>query len=91
MKATSAFAIYFVIWWLMLFLVLPFGIRSHDESGTPVEDGHDAGAPVNPMLLRKALITTLLATLVFAIVYGVISQGWIGFDDIPWLRDMPGR
>ena len=91
MKGTSALAIYFVIWWLVLFMVLPFGIRSHDESGTPVEDGHDAGAPVNPMLARKALITTGLATVLFAIVYGVISHGWIGFDDIPWLRDMPGR
>lgn len=91
MRATSAFAIYFVIWWLMLFLVLPWGVRSHHESGTPVGDGHEPGAPVNPMLLRKALITTVLATIVFALVYGVLSQGWITFDGIPWLRDMPGR
>lgn len=91
MKVISALAIYFVIWWLALFMVLPWGIRSHHESGTPVGDGHDAGAPVNPMLARKALITTALATVLFAIVYGIISQGWIGFDDIPWLRGMPGR
>ncbi len=91
MKVTSAFAIYFVIWWLMLFLVLPWGIRSHHESGTPLGDGHEAGAPVDPMLPRKALITTVLATVVFTIVYAVVTRGWIGFDDIPWLRDMPGR
>ena len=91
MRATSAFAIYFIIWWLMLFLVLPWGVRGHHESGKAVGKGHEPGAPVDPLLGRKALITTVLATMVFAVVYGIVGSGWIGFNDIPFLRDMPGR
>ena len=45
MSVTSAFAIYFVVWWLTLFLVLPFGIRSQSEAGDHVP-GSDPGAPV---------------------------------------------
>ncbi len=84
MSTTSAIAIYFIIWWLCLFVVLPFGVRNAHESGTVAGEGHEAGAPVNPMLWRKALATTVLATLVFALVYGTITQGWIGIDDFPF-------
>ena len=46
MKWTSAIAIYFIIWWLVMFVVLPFGIKNSSEAGEIVEDGNDAGAPV---------------------------------------------
>jgi predicted secreted protein len=55
-----------------------------------VAEGNEPGAPVNPQLLRKAAITTVLATVIFALIYGTINQGWIGFDDIPFLDRMPG-
>lgn len=42
MKWTSAIAIYFIIWWLTLFVVLPFGVKNAAETGETVEDGHDA-------------------------------------------------
>ena len=90
MRAASAFAIYFVIWWLVLFLVLPWGVRNPHEMGETVGDGHDAGAPVNPNLWRKLGITTALASIVFVLIYGVITRGWIGFEDIPFLGDLPG-
>lgn len=83
MKLTSAIAIYFIIWWVVLFTVLPFGVKNSHEAGIEVEAGHEPGAPVNPQLGRKALITTLLATLVFAAVYAVITQSWITLNDLP--------
>ena len=61
-------AIVFVIWWLCLFLVLPFGVRSQHEAGE-VAPGTEAGAPHRPHLLRRAAATTLLAAIVFAGVY----------------------
>ena len=82
MKITSAIAVYFIIWWLSLFLVLPWGIRNASEAGEKVEEGNDAGAPVNPRIARKVLYTTLVATVIFAIVYGTYTQGWIGMDDV---------
>ena len=68
MSLVSSLAIYFVIWWLVLFLVLPFGVdrRGETDDHTP---GADAGAPQQPMLVRTAAITTVLAAIVFAGVY----------------------
>ncbi|WP_303979822.1 DUF1467 family protein [Dongia mobilis] len=48
---------FLVIWWLTLFVVLPWGVRRSEHQ----EEGHDPGAPANPMLLKKALITTGIA------------------------------
>ena len=45
MKIGSMIAIYFVIWWTVLFAVLPFGVRNSHEAGEQVKIGNDAGAP----------------------------------------------
>ncbi len=66
----SIVAIYFVVWWTMLFAVLPFGVRSQVESGEVIP-GTEPGAPVAPNLLRKALWTSIVAAPVAAAaVYG---------------------
>ncbi len=72
MTVTGGLAVYFVIWWTVLFAVLPFGVHSQAEAG-PVSDGTDPGAPQAPALARKALITTVVATVVFAGVWYVWS------------------
>jgi predicted secreted protein len=84
MRLTSAIAIYFVIWWTVLFAVLPWGVRNAHEAGEAVESGNEPGAPVDPNLKRKALITTLIATVVFALVYGLIVQQWFTIADLPF-------
>ena len=56
----TAFAVYFIIWWLTLFMVLPFGIRSQAEADD-IAEGTDPGAPVAPQLGLKLLVNTLLA------------------------------
>ncbi len=58
-------AMYLVIWWIVLFAVLPFGVKPAREG----ERGHDAGAPQKPHLLAKALATTVLAALVWLLVH----------------------
>ncbi len=73
MTVTGGLAVYFVIWWVVLFAVLPFGVRSQSESGE-VARGTEPGAPVVPGLVRKALITTVLAAAVFALVWVVWSR-----------------
>jgi predicted secreted protein len=66
---TVSFAIglYLLIWWTLLFAVLPFGVRSQAESGH-VQQGTDPGAPVVPGLAKKALITSLISAVVLAVV-----------------------
>ncbi len=64
------------IWFVVLFAILPIGIHSQRESGTYVE-GTDPGAPVNPQLLKKALLTTIASLNVFAILMVVLRLcGW---------------
>jgi predicted secreted protein len=65
MPVTTAVAIFFLIWWVVLFAVLPFGIRSQHESGEIVP-GTDPGAPAIPKLMRKLAWTTLVSVLIFA-------------------------
>ena len=89
MSIASAIAIYFIIWWLVLFLTLPFGVRNSHESGTQVEEGHEPGAPVNPKLWRKAFVTTVLATLVFATFYYLKTRGLLTLDNLPFYDTMP--
>jgi predicted secreted protein len=75
MTIGGGLAVYFVIWWTVLFVTLPFGVRSQAESGN-VEKGTDPGAPVAPALLKKALITSVLAAIVFAGVWYI----WMMLD-----------
>ncbi|MGH6854235.1 MAG: DUF1467 family protein [Aestuariivirga sp.] len=79
MRLASAIAVYFLIWWACLFVILPWGVRNAHEAGESIGEGHEAGAPVAPMLWRKAAATTILATLVYGLLYTAIAQGWITF------------
>ena len=89
MSLASALALYFIIWWLVLFLVLPFGIRNAHESGEAVEEGNEPGAPVNPRLVRKAAITTILATVIFAAFYVAQTRGFLNLGSLPFYNTMP--
>lgn len=59
-----AVAIYFVMWWIVLFAVLPFGVQSQEEGGA-VSPGTERGAPIAPLLLRKAIWTTGISATLF--------------------------
>jgi predicted secreted protein len=87
MSVGSSIAIYFVIWWIGLFAVLPWGIRSQIEEGDVVR-GSDPGAPARPRLLRIVIVNTILATLIFATYYLVWTNGLISLDHIPFLPDL---
>jgi predicted secreted protein len=63
-----ALAIYLTIWWLSLFLVLPFGVRTPEEVGEELPEGADRGAPAAPRLVRTAAITTAVAAVIFGAV-----------------------
>lgn len=66
---------YFIIWWLVLFTVLPWGNRSPDNP----EPGHVPSAPEKPRLVIKFLVTSAIAAVVFLGVYVVLENGWISF------------
>jgi len=74
MQVGSLLAVYFVVWWLTFVAVLPIGSHSHHETGTEVVAGTDPGAPVRPRLLMKALLTTVLAAALTALLLWGISN-----------------
>ncbi len=78
MKIQSMIAIYFVIWWITLFAVLPFGVKNAVEAGEQVEEGHDTGAPMFHGLWKKAAVNSVLAAVVFAGVYWAYVNGMLG-------------
>ena len=88
MSLTTAIAIYFIIWWVVLFAVLPFGVRSQEESGD-VAPGTDPGAPARANLKRKLVWTTLVACIVFALFFVVYSYRLITIDDLAAMLGMP--
>ena len=69
MNVLTGIAIFFVVWWIVLFAVLPFGIKRHGDS----EPGLEPGAPERPQLWIKAGVTTLIAALVWVMIYLVID------------------
>ncbi|MCX5512009.1 DUF1467 domain-containing protein [Kaistia algarum] len=76
MRIYSLIAIYFIIWWLVIFMILPFGIRTQSDEGS-VTLGTAPSAPIRPMLLRKAIITSIIsAVILFAFWYAYDVKGW---------------
>jgi predicted secreted protein len=69
MGPVTSISVYFVLWWVVLFAVLPWGIQSHHEAGIDPKDGGDPGAPVNPMIKKKFLQTTAISAGVFVIIW----------------------
>jgi predicted secreted protein len=67
LSLTGALALYFLVWWITLFAVLPFGVSSQAEAGD-VAAGSDPGAPALPALGEKAVWTSLAASLVFTLI-----------------------
>ncbi len=84
MSLALGFAIYFIVWWLTFFAVLPFGVRTQEEEGEVVP-GSAASAPAVPHLGRKVLITSLIAGVAFGFIYVVMVYKIIALDDIPFL------
>ena len=84
MSITLAIALYFIIWWTVLFAVLPIGIRTQAEAGDVVP-GTPESAPVTPRLLRVVALNTLVATIVFAGVWLVITYRLISVEHLPIL------
>ena len=84
---STAFAIYFVIWWIVLFLTLPFGVRSQHEDGGGAP-GTDPGAPIASLMGRKLIWTTVLSAVFFAVAWLAYGAGYLNVDRLARLMGM---
>ena len=76
MDIVSGLVVFILLWWWVFLMSLPFGVRIPDE----VESGHANSAPETPMLRHKVIISTAIASVLFAIVYWVIDSGFISLS-----------
>ncbi|HMO41809.1 MAG TPA: DUF1467 family protein [Phenylobacterium sp.] len=83
MGVTTSIATYLIIWWVVLFAILPLGTVSHADAGIDPGDGGDPGAPVDPKLKQKFLTTTWVSAIVFVVVWLVIRLGLIPMPSGP--------
>jgi len=73
-------ALYVMIWWITLFAVLPFGVRTQGEAGEVVP-GTPESAPAVPRLLRVFLINSVVAAIAFAFVWAALENDWLKLHD----------
>lgn len=78
----SAFAIYFIFWWISLFIVLPFGLKTQAEENDVVP-GTVESAPARFRAWRVILATTALSAVLYAMWYLAVFQFGIGLDSLP--------
>ena len=78
MHWASGILVFVVLWWLVIFAVLPWGVRIPDKA----EAGHADSAPVKPMLGRKVLATTAITAVLWLIVYLVVQSDWLSFREM---------
>ena len=85
---STAFAIYFVLWWITLFVTLPFGVRSqHEDGGGP--PGTDPGAPIATQMGRKLIWTTIISGVIFAVAWFAYQAGYLSIERLSKLMGMP--
>lgn len=82
MSLFSLAAIYFIVWWLCFFAVLPWGVKTQAEQNDIVP-GTTASAPTSPNLWKKAAATSILAAIVVAIGYWLLNAGLLSLEDLP--------
>ena len=85
---STAFAIYFVLWWLVLFLTLPFGVRSQHEDGVGAP-GTDPGAPVLTRMRGKLIWTTIISAIIYGIGIAAYHAGYLSIERLSKLMGMP--
>jgi len=84
---STGFAIYFVMWWIVLFVTLPFGVRSQHEDGESAP-GTDPGAPIASRMGRKLIWTTVLSAVLFVASMLAYNAGLLNVDRLSRLIGM---
>ena len=85
----AIFAIYVLFWVISAFIVLPFGIRTPDETGEAMVKGQADSAPSNFRPGRVVARATILSAALFGLYYANYVQGWVTVDMLPGYRAAP--
>jgi|TARA_B110000967_G_C18653841_1_gene444738 predicted secreted protein len=78
---TGSIIVYVLIWWIIFFSVLPIGIQSNKEKFKEKIEGIDPGAPNNPKIGKKFLITTILTSIIFLLIYYLVKFNFLNLRE----------
>lgn len=78
MDIVSSIVVYILLWWWVFFMTLPFGAKPSAE----LVPGQAPSAPEKPRIVRKMLITSGIAVILFVIVDAIIASGIFSFRDM---------
>ncbi|GEQ96706.1 hypothetical protein JCM17844_03430 [Iodidimonas gelatinilytica] len=81
MSIVTGLLVYLVLWWLIFFMVLPWGVQSQEESNEDVVPGTPESAPIKPMIWRKVAATSVIAALLWGVFYLAITLDWSGISN----------
>ena len=73
MTIANHLVVFLVCWWLVFFMVLPWGIKGHHEMDEDFEAGIEPGAPIKANIGKKMLITTGITIIVWASFWAVVA------------------
>lgn len=80
MSFVTLILVFVIIWWLIFFAALPVGVKAqHENTVVEPDEGTDPGAPSNPNLKKKAIVTTAIAFGLTVVYYFVATSGLIDF------------
>jgi|TARA_B100000780_G_scaffold277489_1_gene248305 predicted secreted protein len=77
MGITGAIIVYISIWWIVFFSILPIGIKSQNQEFKANLKGNDPGAPKNPQIAKRFLITTLITSILFSVLYYLVVNDYL--------------
>ncbi len=77
MSWVTGIVVYFLVWWVTLFAVLPLWVTPAD----PGDPGHATGAPARPRLLLKVVVTTAISAVIWLAIYALVSSLWLSFRE----------
>ena len=82
MGLTGSIIIYVMIWWIVFFSILPVGIQSNNEAFKESLEGNDPGAPKNPNIAKKFLITTIITSILFIVIYYLVNNDFLNLRNL---------
>ncbi|MXO90334.1 DUF1467 family protein [Pontixanthobacter aquaemixtae] len=88
MKITSIVAIYALIWVMSAFIMLPFGVKTHDEAGIAKVPGQADSAPANFQPGRHAFRASIVAAILTALFVLNYIYGWVGADALNLFEEL---
>ncbi|WP_324457180.1 DUF1467 family protein [Pararhodobacter sp.] len=87
----SGFVLYAFLWFLTLLVVLPIRLKTQEDVGEVVP-GTPRSAPADPQIGKRVIITTIAATVIYAIIVGIILSGVITVNEMDFMNHwMNGR